>query len=268
MLQGLGDTYAKTLNLAGGATAQKLIELFLFEFTFTSESEQLEALGYVRGVRRSKSSAEATVTDTLTLSTQYADWAQLGFALDEFPKSATNVIIPTLKTATVPAAPGPYEIADAAITTANDSFIFVYVNAFGSWGQPGSLVRTANSSTAPTTTKQVQVETTSNDLIFAAGLAGAPVSYTVPVEYSTIEAYGGTGATSSFGKIEFRGKLYSPESTDNWAIYFPSLSRNSRPNIELTGDVPTLSIDFAAETPSGWDKPYVIYNLDTGVLAP
>lgn len=266
MLSGLGDTYAQTLNLSGGATAQRLIELFLFDFNFVSESEQLEAQAYVGGVRRTKSSAEASVTDTLTLSTQYVDWSQMGFALDEFPTTESNLIWPGLKPETVPTS-GAFEIADAAITVANDAYIKVYVNAFGAWGQPGFLTRTADASTAPANASEVQVDTTNNKLIFESSLAGAPISYTVPTTYTTIESYGGANSPTSYGKISFRGKLFSPESTDNWGIYFPSLSRQSRPNFELTGDVPTLSIDFAAETPSGWPKPYQIVNFDTGVVS-
>ena len=113
----------------------------------------------------------------------------------------------------------------------------------------------------------MQVDTTGNKLVFDASRAGAPISYVVPTTYTTIETYGGPGAATKYGKISFRGKLYTPESTENWGIYFPSLSRQSRPNFEVTGDVPTFSVDFAAETPSGWEKPYQIFNFDTGVTA-
>ena len=263
MLQGLGDTYAQTLNLSGGTTAQRIIELFLFNFNFTSESETQEALGQVGGQLRTKSSAEGTVTDTLTLSTQFVDWAQLGFTVDEFPKTETNLIWPGLKPVTVPTTT-PFEISDATITPANDNFFFAFVNAFGAWGQPGSLVRTADATTAPANAGEVQIDTANNKLVFHSSLAGAPVSYTAPTTYTTIQAYGGPGTATKYGKISFRGKLFTPESTENWGIYFPSLSRNGRPNFEITGEVPELSIPFAAETPSGWEKPYQIVNFDTG----
>ncbi|MEL7315439.1 MAG: hypothetical protein AAFN08_10835 [Cyanobacteria bacterium J06559_3] len=266
MLSGLGDCYAQTLNLSGGEVAQRLIELFLFDFTFTSESENREAKGYVKGVRKTKSSAESEVTDTLTLSTQYTDWAQLGFALNEFPKTQTNVILPLLKQATVPAS-AAFEIADAAITAGNLNYIKAYVNAFGTWGQPESLIHTADASTAPASASEVQVDTTNNKLVLHADRANAPISYSVPTNYTSIQAYGGAGTATKYGKISFLGKLHTPESTDNWVIYFPSLSRKSRPNIDLSEDVPTLSVEFAAETPSGWEQPFETFNLDTGVTA-
>lgn len=266
MLSGIGDTTVETLTITGGAVDQRLIELFLFDFTFTSESEAREAKGSVKGVRKTKSSAESEVTDTLTLSTQYVDWAQFGFAQGEFDKALTNVIIPTLKNATVPAA-APYEIPDAAIIANNLNYIKAYINAYGTWGQPGHLTHTADAVTAPANATEVQVDTTGNKLVLHADRAQAPISYTVPITYSSIRAYGGPGAATKYGKISFRGKLYTPESTDNWAVWFPSLSRKSRPNFDLSEDVPTLSVEFSAETPAGWGVPYVIYNLDTGVVA-
>lgn len=262
MLQGIGDTFAETLNL----TDNRMIELFLFEFNFASEAENQEALAYIGGVQQTKASAESSVTNTLTLSTQFVDWAQLGFALDQFPTTETNVKIPTLKTGTVPSA-AAYEIADAAITAANDAFIKAYINAFGTWGQPGHLTRTADGDTAPSAARQVQVDITNNNLVFNSTEAGAPISYIVPTDYTSIEAYGGASNPTRYGKISFRGKLFSTESTENLGIYFPSLSRNSRPSIELTGDTPTLTIEFAAETPSGWEVPYQIFNFDTGVTS-
>ena len=262
MLQGIGDTFAETLNL----TDNRMIELFLFEFNFASEAENQEALAYIAGVQQTKASAESSVTNTLTLSTQFVDWAQLGFAVDQFPTTETNIKIPTLKTATVPSA-AAYEVSDAAITTANDAFIKASINSFGSWGQPGPLTRTATAATAPAAAGEVQVDTTNNKLVFNSTEAGAGISYIVPIDYTSIESYGGANSPTSYGKISFRGKLFSTESTENWGIYFPSLSRNSRPSIELTSDTPTLTIEFAAETPSGWPVPYQIFNFDTGVTS-
>ena len=132
MLQSIGDTFAETLNL----TDNRMIELFLFEFNFASEAENQEALAYIAGVQQTKASAESSVINTLTLSTQFVDWPELGFALDPFPITETNVKIPTLKTATVPST-AAYEISDTAITAANDAFIKAFINSFGSWGQPG-----------------------------------------------------------------------------------------------------------------------------------
>lgn len=267
MLQGLGDTYAQTLNLAGGATAQRLIELFLFNFEFNTETTPIEALAQVDGVLTTKSSGTGQRSNTLTLSTQFVDWAQLGFLLDEFPTTETNLVWPGLKNGESVPTSGAYEIADAAITAANDSHIFAYVNAFGTWGQPGFLTRTADASTAPANAREVQVDTTTNKLVFHADLAGAPISYSVPTTYASIETYGGANTPTNYGKISFRGKLMTPESTGNWGIYFPSLTRQGEPSFALSGEASEFSLEFAAGTPSGWKKPYQIINLDTGIVA-
>lgn len=264
MLSGVGDLYAETLNLAGDEIDQRIIELYAFDFAFNSESTPREARGFVKGVKKIKSSAVGEVTDTLVISTQYTDWAQLGFALDEFPKSESSVKLPVLKQATVPTS-APYEIADAAITSANDNYIKAYVSAFGTWGQPGYMPRAATPATPAA--GEVGVDTTGNKLVFNAEQAGAPVSYSIGTDYTSIEAYGSAGNSTKYGKIAMRGRLYTPESTNNWYIYFPSLSRQSRPSINLGDDVPSLEITFAAETPPGWEQPFAIYNLDTGVAA-
>lgn len=260
MLSGIGDVYAKTTALAGGATAQRMIELFLFNFEFTQEAESKEAQGFVGGKLITKSTAEATVASTLKLSTQYADWAQLGFSLDQFSRASTNEVVPVLKRVNVPTS-APYEISDALITAGNTNSIFAYVNAFGTWGQPGYLAR-AGTPASPTT-GQVGVDTTNNKLIFHSSQAGAPITYTVPQTLATVQIYGGSGSPTAYGNIEFWGKVYSPEATAEWQIYFPNLQRKSRPSITIQNDVPTLEVEFGAVAPSGWSDPYKLLNLDT-----
>lgn len=260
MFRGLGDTFIETTDLEGGAIAQAMQELFLFEFSYTSEATTINALAYQGGVRRVKSSAEGEVTDSLILRLQYNDWASLGFATDEFPKTATNVTLPTLKYDTVPAA-APYEIADPDITEANDAYIKAFVNEAGFWGQAGSLTRAADP--AAPGVGEVGVDTTNNKLVFNEAQKSAPITRTTPVTHSTIQAYGGPGTAVKYGDVAFRGQVYSTEQTEQWPIYFPKLARNGRPNLAFAGDVPVLEIPFIAVTPSGWDKPYQILNPDT-----
>lgn len=260
MLRGLGDTFIETTGLPGGLTGQALQELFIYEFDFTSEATAIEALAYQAGARKVKASAEGEVTDSLTLRLQYNDWASLGFALDAFPKSATNVVVPTLKFDTVPVS-GAFEITDTAVTAASDVYLKVFVNQQGTWGQAGNLERAATAATPGV--GEVGVDTTNNKLIFNSAQAGAPISYTVPVTYAAIESFGGAGAATKYGDISFRGKVYSTEQSAQWPIYFPKLQRNGRPSIAFAGDVPILEIPFIAVTPSGWEQPYQILNPDT-----
>ena len=264
MLSGIGDTYARTTTLGSSYKDQRMLLLKLFNFNYVSDSTPREAKGYVQGIKRTVASAENEVNETLTLSTQFVDWAQLGFALDKFSSNIDNFLLPTIKVGTVAQGTTYGEIADAAVTDANDEYILSYVNAFGTWGQPGFLGRAASAG-APAA-GEFDTDTTNNLLLTDAGLVGASVSYLIPTAYNGISVYGGRSDQTGYGKIAFRGKLFTTEGNNDWGIYFPQLSRKSRPTIDLSADVPELSIDFTPEIPAGWDEPYVIYNLDTGTV--
>ena len=258
MLRGIGDTQVTTLDLGTSAADQVMQELCLFEFSFASEVATLTAECYQKGIRKTKATAEGTVTDTLTLRLQYNDWASLGFTLDAFPKTEASVNIPILKFGTVPTS-APYEITDADITTAGDDNVKSYVSEVGTWGQPGSLTKAASAGTAGPREADVQV----GKIVYNAAQAGAPITYTVLKEYTSIQAYGGPGDQTKYGDLAFRGQVYSTEQTDPWPIYFPQIQRNGRPSLAFAGDVPILEIPFLAITPSGWDVPYQILNPDT-----
>lgn len=260
MLSGIGDLFAKTTGLVGGATAQKMTPLFLSQFEFSQEAETKEAKGFVSGKLVTKSTGEAEVTSTVKITTEYTDWQQLGIALDQFSRTFTSEKILVLKTATVPST-APYEITDAAITAGNTNDIFVAISEAGTWGQPKPLPR-ATTPASPAT-GEVGVDTTNTKLVFHAGQAGASVTYTVPTVLATVEGYGGSGNLSQIGNLEFWGKLYTPTASQGFTIYFPQLQRKSRPTITIAADVPSLEVEFGAIAPAGWTEPYKILNLNT-----
>ncbi len=260
MLSGIGDTYVKTTGLAGGATAQRMIPLYLSQFEFAQEAENKEAKGFVAGKLVTKSTGESTVTSTLKISTQYVDWQQLGLTLDQFSRTFTNEKMPVQKVANVPST-APYEITDALITAENNNDIFVTISEASTAGQPRSLPR-ATTPASPAV-GQVGVDTTNNKLIFNAAQAGAPIVYTVPSTLTSVEGYGGSGTLPRIGNLEFYGKIYSPTAMQGMHVYFPQLQRKSRPTITIADDVPTLEIEFGAIAPAGWEEPYKILNLNT-----
>ena len=260
MLSGIGDLFAKTTGLSGGATAQRMVPLFLSQFEFTQEAESKEAKGFVAGKLVTKSTAEATVTSTLKISSEYTDWMQLGLSLDQFSRVLTSEKILVLKTATVPSS-SPYEIADAAVTSGNTNDIFAAISEAGTWGQPKPLPRATTAATP--SAGQVGVDTTNNKLIFNSAQAGASITYTVPETLATVEGYGGSGTLSRIGNLEFWGKIYTPTASEGFTIYFPQLQRKSRPTITIANDVPTLEVEFGAVAPAGWEEPYKILNLET-----
>lgn len=260
MYKGIGDAFAKTNQLAGGATAQRGIFLALYSFSLTQESETIEALAFNSlGVQTTKASAEKSRTTTLTLETQFVDWQQLGFYLGEFPKDVASATMPVVTYATVPST-GPYEIADASVTAGNTNHIFVSIVEAGTWGQPGHLPRATTPATPAA--REVGVDTTNNKLIFNSAQAGAKIAYTTPVTYTNKQGYGGSGSTTQYGEISFYGKLFNVPGTNGHFIYIPSATIQSSPSIEMSGDVPTLSAEFRCNTPSGWAQPWQILNLD------
>lgn len=237
-----------------------MMPLFLSQFEFTQESETKEAKGFVGGKLVTRSAAEASVTSTVKISTEYTDWMQLGMTLDQFSRTFTSKKILVLKTALVPTA-APFEIVDTAITSANTNDIFAAISEAGTWGQPKPLTR----ATVPASPAvgQVGVDTTDTKLVFNSAQAGASISYTVPQTLTTVEGFGGSGTLSTIGNLEFYGKIYSPTASQGFTIYFPNLQRKSRPTITLSNDVPTLEIEFGAVAPAGWTEPYEILNLNT-----
>lgn len=261
MLQGVGDMAAITTQLGSGPLDQKLIELYLFSFELTTEVETQEALAYIAGVQRAKKSAKKSEQTTLKVTTQYIDWAQLGFFLGEFDKLVAAQTIPVLKRATVPST-APYEVAEAAITTANTGSLYVYVNEPGPWGMPRTLPRATTPATP--TAGQVGVDTSNHKFIFHAAQAGAPITYTVPQPLTNVRAYGGPGTATKYGEIQFFCTVIEPQSQYGLKLWLPSLSLKSAPSLSFAGDTPQLEAEFSCNVPSGWELPYQILNLNTG----
>ncbi len=262
MLKGIGNLYTKTLDLPGGAIAQRMTEHFPFTWALNETAEQLKAQGYSKGKRVTKSADEGTVETTLQMSMQYVNWEGLGFALGQYSRILTNEKIPLLRTQTVPLS-GPFEIVDPDLSATDDAEIFVTMPDAGTWGQPGPMLRTAT----PTTSRQVSINRTAGKLTFAAAAAGAPISYIVTKAYSAIEAYGGAGIIDKRGAMEMWGLWESPEVTAGIPIWIPKLKKVGRPSFSFSGGIPELSMEFEVLTPAGWENAYKMYNLNTGVPA-
>jgi hypothetical protein len=252
MFYGVGDTWVKTKNLtsntASGAIAQEvIIPLYLFDFEYTEDSTSLEAKGQIKGVKKTLASAVGEVTSTVKLSTQFINWSQLGFFLNQFSGSQASVAIPVLKSGKVPAS-SPYEVVDTGIASGTASGIYVYVS-----DDDNSSYRTITSGTVAA--GQVKVDTTGNKLVFHSSDAGKSFVYTLPTTYTNKETYGGEGGIDKYGTIEFRGTLYGTEDR----IYFPSLDIKTSPSLSFTGDVATLEVEFSANTTGSNLYPYTIY---------
>lgn len=254
LFHGIGDPWVKTTNLTSGTIGEEVIlPLELFEFEFNSEVESLEAQSMGRnGVQKTIASAPGAETSTLVLRTQLGRWDHLGFFLNQFQQQVASINIPILKIGTVPAT-ADYEIGDAGITAGTAAGVYVHV-----YDGANSGYRTKAATPASPSAGEVGVDGTNNKLVFHSSDAGKTVAYTLPVAQTNVGYYGGTRAASadSYGTIEFWGTLFGTEDR----IYFPSLDFSTRPSLNFAGDVATLEVEFSANTPSGADFPYTIYN--------
>lgn len=249
MFYGVGDTYAKTKNNVGAIDQNIIVPLYLFDFEYTEDATALEAKGQVKGVKKTLASATGEITSTLRLSTQFVNWSQLGFFLNQLPSTQASVNIPVLKTGRVPAT-APYEVADAGITALTASGVYVYISDDDDPSYREIIT------TGTVALGEVEVDSTAGSLTFHSSDAGKPFVYTLPVAQTNKQSYGGAGG-DKYGTLEFWGTMYGTEDT----IYFPSLDYKTTPSLAFTGDVATLEVEFSANVSvsDGDLYPYRIY---------
>ena len=261
MLQGIGDLYITTSELGDGTAAvQEMIELNLLNFTYESEAEQVFSQKQVGGVLRNQSSAAGTITDTLTFRINDIDFGQMQFAFNQKKKVFTNASQPVLFFGQVPNS-APYEFTDTQITAANLPDIYVYINRDGAWGSPQSLARAGTPATPDF--GEVGIDTTGTKFVFPEEYAGASFSYTIPLEFGTIQGLGGAGVGQRFGRFAFRGRVFSTKPSDGYLIEFPEVTIDGRPSLDFSNELVELEITATPATPSGWEEPFRILSPAT-----
>ena len=262
MFKGIGDPWIRTTAYSGTAPAdQKMMTLGLLSFELTAESTPKESQAFnSQGELVTKSLVKGSTSYSFTLSYNEIDWGNLGFALNQFPRTASSAAIPLLKYGTVPAS-GTYEIADAALVSGNIAQVSVTITSSGTWGEAGqTLTVVAGAPSAG------EVQVAAGTLTFNAAQAGAPVAYPVYTTYSTVQDVGGPTGGTAWGEFEFWGKIFIPSMTSGAVLYIPQATISEEPTVTVDDSVPTISVVCGLGTPAGWDKPYRIFNLDTAVV--
>lgn len=258
MFKGIGDPWIRTTAFSGTSpNDQRMMVLGLLSFELTAESNSKESQKFnSEGTLVTASKVKGSTSYSFTLSYNEIDWGNLGFALNQFPRSATAATIPTLKYGTVPTT-APYTITDTGISATNVS---VVITKSGTWGQAGQAL-TVGGTGAGT------VAVSSTTLTFNAAQAGASVAY-LAYASSTFNAqdYGGPTGGKTWGKFEFWGTIFIPSLTSGTKIYIPEASISEDPTITIDDGVPTVEVVCGMTTPSGWDKPFRIFNLDTATV--
>jgi hypothetical protein len=249
--KGLGDCGVATTDLAGGPSAQVLFPYPAYEFDFAQDSTTEDAEAYRAGVRVTEESVETKVTSTLKLKTQISNWQLLGLGMGQLKRTLTNFTMPKVKRATVPAGG---VINDAALVAGNVGSVIVAIERYGAWGQAGPLVRSV---TAPPV---LGVQVAAGALTFNAAQIGAPIMYLYDQPIAAANAYGGAGTLARYGELQFVGEVYDNSSVgiDGGRIWFPRMTRRTRPSLTFSGGIPELEIEMTLLTPTGWEEPFLM----------
>jgi hypothetical protein len=261
MPQGLGKIFGRTTQLGNGSRPQQR-GFFLGPISWadSSESEEQETNRFINGEYKTKRKIKGATTYGLQISWNEQDWFHMGFGRNEFPKTGSNVPLPSIISTTVPAT-APYEISNAFFTTANDTTygIYAFVSEEGAWGQPGSLVRGTTTPSAG----QVVLDAANTKLVFNAAQAGAPIDIPIMATATSIQYYGGPGTATKFGIFELWAEVYLAGISQKVIRHYPLCELISDAALTIDNSIQTVQLDLSVGIPNGWEKPYAEYNLAT-----
>ena len=241
MLSGVGSLCLTTLDYEANN--------FIFpgqfvEFSITANVSSKEALSWVKGKKQVVSSAVDTESYTLRISSDYVNWATLGWAFDEVPSVSDTALVPITKAAVTD---GTGKITDADIPASPKPFC--YVSSRGSWGEAHAI-------------DPSDVTVAAGSITLAEAYKNAPITYHFEKSYANIETIGVETDAQQYGKLAFSGIGYGPEFPQGIVIVVPEVTRNSSPSL-ATDDVPRLTVEYSANVPTGFTKPFRFYNLAT-----
>lgn len=265
MYKGVGDPWIRTTDKTGSAANnQRMMVLGLLSFAVNAESNTKESSKFnSNGELVTASKVKGSTSYTLQLSMNEIDWGLEGFLAGQFPRTATNVPIPSLTYDDVPTA-AAYEITDSYVTAANDDEITVVITESGTWGQAGQTLTHAATPASPGA-GEVGVDVTNGKLIFNAAQAGAPIAYPKFTTYTSVQDVGGPSGADTWGRFQFWGKIFVPSISNGEILYIPDAEIASEPSWTIDDGVPTVTIDCSMNTPTGWNKPYRKFNMSTAV---
>jgi hypothetical protein len=226
----------------------------------TAETEEQQTNRFRGGEYITKRKLKGATVYGLQISWNEQDWFHMGFARNEFPKTGTNVPLPTVLQLNVPAQ-APYEIVNPFFTEASDTLygIYAFVPEEGIWGQPQSLLR----SDGVPTPGQMQLVDADTKLVFNVAQAGAPLDIPIWATEATIQYYGGPGVAAKFGIFEMWAEVYLAGISTNVLRHYPLCEIISDAPLTIDNSVQAVQLNIAVGVPSGWQKPYAEYNMAT-----
>jgi hypothetical protein len=174
--------------------------------SFSQTQNQESIRGFVNGASALGTQIVTDVfageTDSeVTVEFQSIDMAGIAFLMGEAPKVSASVTLATPKNAIVPA---DLSLEDAALTGQTEATVSVTVSGRGAWGE----ARVLNVVTgAPATIDEVQLNAATTQLIFFAGMVGAPIDYVINTTLTNKRTIGIEASPVIINTCEFVGRL-------------------------------------------------------------
>lgn len=251
-LTGAGQLIVRTKDLTVNTTrAQELVlPLCVASFELTFEDQLAEAKCLIGGKRQITSAGITESVASFNLTFEKIDFNTLGFAYDELVATTSSISFPVVKTATIPSGPTP-TITDADVpATAGATLVYLTGGVNGGT----YMTRVGSSPTAG------QYSVSAGSIVFNTADAGKVVTYSALKSFSSVPTVGVESGADEYGALTFEGLLYTPEG-NRYGIQLGSLTRVGSPSISITGDLAQLTIPFRAGVPTGWRKPFRLFNL-------
>lgn len=257
---GAGQTRMGTLNLDTQGFGENIIlPGRLTNISLDISSDEKIAQAMIDGKLRDVYSAIGAQTVTATIEAQVADWWEMGFfVMDELPQVSSSLPWPVYTDSVVIPAGTP-EIVDTNITTVNAAAIKV-------WRQADTDGRNGKPFTVGTATPAIDtfyVNGAANKLVFNAGNIGDTIAYEVPITLTSAETLGRESSYSTYGNLEFYGRIYMGGMPQGIDLHIFSMQRTSVANLEVNDGVPTLSTTFKCTVPAGRRSPFEFLNRET-----
>jgi hypothetical protein len=244
MLYILGQMVARTSIANGG-----LLHIFKpVSAQFDTKTDDIEASGFPFDESSIQILDSATIkeTTTLTLSQESIDELDLQMILDQREATNTTIALPTITKVTVPTT--PFEVTIASLTLNQDVVATVLSDT-----EPVYLKRVT---TAPAAAGEFQV--TAGKLTFHSSAVGLSVVVWYTKTETALPLIGGTNPDSSYGEMSFSGILKGTRQRKR--IYLPRITRTGDRKLGVSAKVETAELQYKCLTPSGWSKPYAIWD--------
>jgi hypothetical protein len=160
-------------------------------------------------------------TWNLELTFQFFDWGVLQLSFGEIESTTASIKLAKGKSATVPTAPGPYEVTDADLAgLAVTDLTVAFISTDSSQYEPLEVLATGTP-----TASQVTLDNSGNTLTFDSTNAGRSFAYYPKLTYTSKKTLGVESAATTLGNVNFDGAVVMASSPQEIMVNIPSMGR-------------------------------------------